>query len=330
MIRVAINGLGRIGRMVLRAGLYHPGIQFVACNDLTDKETLTHLFKHDSVHGQFHGKVGTTNDGFMIENHEIILFSEKDPLNLPWKKLNIDLVIESTGIFVTKEGAWKHIDAGAKKVLITAPGKGEGIKTIVMGVNDKEYDSNKDHIISNASCTTNCLAPIVKVLDDAFGIQKGFMTTTHAYTADQRLVDAPHKDLRRARSAAINIVPTSTGAAKAIGLVLPRLAGKLDGLALRVPVPDGSITDFVALLNSDVTIEDINLVIKEASEKQLKGILEYSEEPLVSTDIVGNSHSSIFDSKLTFAKGNLIKVVSWYDNEWGYSNRIVELIRKLF
>ncbi len=330
MIRVAINGLGRIGRMVLRAGLYHPGIQFVACNDLTDKETLTHLFKHDSVHGQFHGKVGTTNDGFMIENHEIILFSEKDPLNLPWKKLNIDLVIESTGIFVTKEGAWKHIDAGAKKVLITAPGKGEGIKTLVMGVNDKEYDSNKDHIISNASCTTNCLAPIVKVLDDAFGIQKGFMTTTHAYTADQRLVDAPHKDLRRARSAAINIVPTSTGAAKAIGLVLPRLAGKLDGLALRVPVPDGSITDFVALLNSDVTIEDINLVIKEASEKQLKGILEYSEEPLVSTDIVGNSHSSIFDSKLTFAKGNLIKVVSWYDNEWGYSNRIVELIRKLF
>jgi len=330
MIRVAINGLGRIGRMVLRAGLYHPGIQFVACNDLTDKETLAHLFKHDSVHGQFHGKVGTTNDGFMIENHEILLFSEKDPLNLPWKKLNIDLVIESTGIFVTKEGAWKHIDAGAKKVLITAPGKGEGIKTLVMGVNDKEYDSNKDHIISNASCTTNCLAPIVKVLDDAFGIQKGFMTTTHAYTADQRLVDAPHKDLRRARSAGINIVPTSTGAAKAIGLVLPRLAGKLDGLALRVPVPDGSITDFVALLNSDVTIEDINLVIKEASEKQLKGILEYSEEPLVSTDIVGNSHSSIFDSKLTFAKGNLIKVVSWYDNEWGYSNRIVELIRKLF
>ncbi|MDD3175687.1 MAG: type I glyceraldehyde-3-phosphate dehydrogenase [Candidatus Nanoarchaeia archaeon] len=330
MIRVAINGLGRIGRMVLRAGLYHPGIQFVACNDLTDKETLAHLFKHDSVHGQFHGKVGTTNDGFMIENHEILLFSEKDPLNLPWKKLNIDLVIESTGIFVTKEGAWKHIDAGAKKVLITAPGKGEGIKTIVMGVNDKEYDSNKDHIISNASCTTNCLAPIVKVLDDAFGIQKGFMTTTHAYTADQRLVDAPHKDLRRARSAAINIVPTSTGAAKAIGLVLPRLDGKLDGLALRVPVPDGSITDFVALLNSDVTIEDVNLVIKEASEKQLKGILEYSEEPLVSTDIVGNPHSSIFDSKLTFAKGNLIKVVSWYDNEWGYSNRIVELIRKLF
>jgi glyceraldehyde 3-phosphate dehydrogenase len=329
-IRVAINGLGRIGRMVLRAGLYHPELEFVACNDLTDKATLAHLFKHDSVHGTFGGHVSVTEDGLQVENHNIKVFAEKDPANLPWKNLNIDVVVESTGFYLTKESAWKHITAGAKKVILSAPGDGEGIKTVVLGVNYDTYDPNRDHIISNASCTTNCLAPVVKVLEDAFGIEKGFMTTTHAYTADQRLVDAPHKDLRRARSAALNIVPTSTGAAKAMGLVLPSLSGKLDGLSLRVPVPDGSITDFVCLLKKEVTKEDVNAVMKIASENQLRGILEYSEEPLVSSDIVGNPSSSIFDSKLTLVKGNMIKVVAWYDNEWGYSNRVVELISKLF
>ncbi|MGE0792632.1 MAG: type I glyceraldehyde-3-phosphate dehydrogenase [Candidatus Woesearchaeota archaeon] len=330
MIKVAINGLGRIGRMVLRAGLHHPGIQFVACNDLTDKETLAHLFKHDSVHGKFYGKVEVTENGLIIDGNSIKIFAEKDPEKLPWKDLKIDVVVESTGFFLTKELANKHIIAGAKKVILSAPAKDKDIKTIVIGVNEHTYDSSKDNIISNASCTTNCLAPVVKVLEDAFGIEKGFMTTTHAYTADQRLVDAPHKDLRRARSAALNIVPTSTGAAKAIGLVIPTLNGKLDGISLRVPVPDGSITDFVCQLKKNTTVEDVNDLMKIASENQLRGILEYSEEELVSTDIVGNPHSSIFDSKLTFVKDNLVKVVSWYDNEWGYSNRVVELISKLF
>lgn len=328
MIKVAINGLGRIGRMVLRAGLYHSELEFVACNDLTDIKTLAHLFKYDSVHGVFGGNVSYDEEGLIIEGKKIKVFAQKEPKNLPWKDLGVDVVIESTGFFTTKESAWQHITAGAKKVIISAPAS--DVKTIVVGVNEETYNPGEDHIINNASCTTNCLAPLVKVLDDAFGIQKGFMTTTHAYTADQKLVDSPHKDLRRARSAAVNIVPTSTGAAKAVGLVIPHLKGKLDGIALRVPVPDGSITDFTCILDKEVSVEDINLAIKTASEHKLRGIIQYSEDFLVSTDILGNPHSSIFDSKLTFVSGNMIKIVSWYDNEWGYSNRMVELVSRLF
>lgn len=328
MIKVAINGLGRIGRMVLRAGLYHPNLQFVVANDLTDNETLAHLFKYDSTHGQYHGEVLATEKGIMIDGHEIKIVSEKDPANLSWKELGVDVVIECTGRFRTQESAQKHIDAGAKKVIISAPA--EGVKTIVLGVNEDTYDSTKDNIISNASCTTNCLAPLVKVLDDAFGVEQGYITTIHAFTADQNLVDGPHTDLRRARSASVNIIPTSTGAAKAIGLVIPNLSGKLDGIAMRVPVIDGSVTDLVCTLKKEVSIEDVNVVIKHAAENQMQGILQYSDEDLVSSDIIGNSYSSIFDSKLTKVSGKLIKVIAWYDNEWGYSNRVVELIGKLF
>ena len=325
MVRIAINGFGRIGRMVLRAGLYHPNLDFVACNDLTDKETLAHLFKRDSVHGTFMGEVSVTEKGISIDGKELLVLAEKDPTQLPWNELGIDVVVECTGRFVDREGLQQHITAGAKKVLLSAPAKGD-VKTIVLGVNDHEYNSHEDHIISNASCTTNCLAPLVKVLDDNIGIEQGFMTTTHAYTGDQRLVDAPHRDLRRARSAAINIIPTSTGAAKAVGLVLPHLKGKLDGIALRVPVPDGSVTDFVCLVKRDTSVAEINELMKQVSDFHLKGIMEYSEEPLVSSDIVNNPHSSIFDSQLTKVSGRMVKVVSWYDNEWGYSNRIVDLL----
>ncbi len=328
MINVAINGLGRIGRMVLRAGLYHPNLNFIVANDLTDNETLAHLFKYDSTHGKYHGEVKSYEDGIMIEGHQIKVISEKDPSKLPWKELGVDVVIECTGRFRTKETAQQHIDAGAKKVIISAPA--EGVKTIVLGVNENNYNPAEDHIISNASCTTNCLAPLVKILDDAFEIKKGFMTTVHAYTADQNLVDGPHKDLRRARSAGINIIPTSTGAAKAVGLVLPKLNGKLDGIAMRVPVVDGSVTDLVCVVSKEITVEDVNTVLQHAAQNQLNGILEYSDEDLVSSDVIGNPHSSIFDSKLTKVSGNLIKVVSWYDNEWGYSNRVVELISRLF
>ncbi len=329
MVRIAINGFGRIGRMVLRAGLQHDDLEFVACNDLTDKETLAHLFKHDSSHGIFQGNVHVTERGIMIDGKELLVFAQRDPETLPWKDLGIDVVIESTGFFTNEEGMKKHLRAGAKKVLLSAPGKGDGIKTIVLGVNEHEYDSATHHLVSNASCTTNCLAPLAKVLDDNFGIRRGYMTTVHAYTGDQRLLDAPHSDLRRARSAATNIVPTSTGAAKAVGLVLPHLAGKLDGIAVRVPVPDGSLTDFVVELNRDVTLEEVTSLLKNVSEHHLKGILEYREDPLVSTDIIGNPHSSIFDSKLTFVQGNMVKLCSWYDNEWGYSNRVVQLARLL-
>jgi glyceraldehyde 3-phosphate dehydrogenase len=329
MVRVAINGFGRIGRMVVRAGIHRDDIEFVACNDLTDKKTLTHLFKHDSSQGAFKGDVFETERGISINGKELLVLAEKDPAHLPWNDLAIDVVVEATGRFVTAEQMNAHLVAGAKKVLLSAPAKGEGVKTIVLGVNEHEYNPSEHHLLSNASCTTNCLAPLVKVLDDNYGIKRGYMTTIHAYTGDQRLLDAPHRDLRRARNAATNIVPTSTGAAKAVGLVLPHLAGKLDGIAVRVPVPVGSVTDFVCELSKDVTKEEINWLIREVAQHHLHSIIEYSEAPLVSSDIVGNPHSSIFDASLTFAQGNMVKVVSWYDNEWGYSNRICDLIAKL-
>ena len=330
MIRVAINGFGRIGRQVFQAGANDPNIEWVAINDLTDTKTLAHLLKYDSVHGRFKGTVEHAEDGLIVNGKFIKVYKEKDPLNLPWKAINIDVVVESTGFFTDREGAQKHIIAGAKKVLISAPAKNPDI-TIVKGVNEQMYDKNKHHIISNASCTTNCLAPIVKVLDDNYGVIKGFMTTVHAFTADQRLVDAPHSDLRRARHASINITPTTTGAAKAVAEVMPHLKGKLDGISLRVPVPDGSITDFVCEVRKDVTKEQINWLFSEVSKYHLKGILEYTADPIVSTDIIHNNHSSIFDSQLTnVIDGKLIKVVAWYDNEWGYSNRMIDVIKLLF
>lgn len=329
MIKVAINGFGRIGRQVLQAGIDDPDIEWVAINDLTDTKTLAHLLKYDSVHGKSKYSVEAKPDGIVVDGKFIKVFAEKDPEKLPWKDLGIDVVIESTGFFTEREGAEKHIKAGAKKVLISAPAKGVDI-TIVKGVNEHNYDKSKHHIISNASCTTNCLAPMVKVLNDNYGLVHGFMTTVHAYTADQRLVDAPHKDLRRARSAAVSTVPTTTGAAKTVSEVIPELKGKLDGLALRVPVPDGSITDFVCEVIKEVTVEDINKLFKNVSEYHLKGVLEYSEDPLVSADIIHNSHSAIFDSQLTMViDKRFIKVVAWYDNEWGYSNRMVDVIKIL-
>jgi len=330
MVRVAINGFGRIGRLVFRAGMKRKGIEFVAVNDLTDAKTLAHLLKYDSVHGILDIDIKAKGSSIVVDGKEIKIFSEREPENLPWKNLKIDVVVESTGIFITKEGAEKHLKAGAKKVLISAPAKGDNpIKTIVMGVNEKDYDRKKDDIISLASCTTNCLAPVVKILNDNFGIEKGFMTTVHAYTNDQNILDLPHKDLRRARAAAMSIIPTTTGAAKAVTLTIPELKGKLDGMAMRVPVADGSITDFVAVLKKEATAEEINKLFKSASEKSLKGILQYTEEPIVSIDIVGNPHSAIFDAELTKTSGKLVKVVAWYDNEWGYSNRMVDFIKMM-
>jgi len=326
MIRVAINGFGRIGRMVFQAGFNSSEIEFVAVNDLTDNKTLAHLLKYDSVHGKFPGTVSFDTEGLIVEGKKLLVYAEKDPSKLPWKKLNIDVVVESTGFFTTADKCKLHIQAGAKKVLLSAPGKEGEIFTIVKGVNEHQYAGQE--IVSNASCTTNCLAPIVKVLDDNFGVEKGFMTTVHGYTADQRLVDAPHTDLRRARSAAINIIPTTTGAAKTVGEVIPHLKGKLDGISLRVPVPDGSVTDFVCTLKKDVTKEQINALFKNVSNHELKGVIEYSEEPLVSSDIVGNPHSSIFDSQSTnVIDKRFVKIISWYDNEWGYSNRMIDLIK---
>lgn len=329
MIKVAINGFGRIGRQVLQAGINDPNIEWVAINDLTDTKTLAHLLKYDSVHGISKYSVESRPDGIVVAGKFIKVFAEKDPEKLPWKDLGVDVVVESTGFFTEKDGAAKHIKAGAKKVLISAPAKNPDI-TLVKGVNEHLYNKDKHHIISNASCTTNCLAPVVKVLNDNFGVVHGFMTTAHAYTADQRLVDAPHKDLRRARSAAVSTVPTTTGAAKTVAEVIPELKGKLDGLALRVPVPDGSITDFVCELKKDTTVEEINALFKSVSEYHLKGIIQYSEEPLVSADIIHNSHSAIFDAELTMViDKRFIKVVAWYDNEWGYSNRMVDIINIL-
>jgi len=327
MINLAINGFGRIGRFVFKIIIenYSDEINVVAINDLTDTKTLAHLLKYDSVHGKFDAKIECTKHSLVINNNQIHVLSEKDPELLPWKHLQVDIVIESTGFFRTKELAEKHIHAGARKVIISAPAKSDDIKTIVFGVNENTYDHEKDNIVSNASCTTNCLAPMVKVLNDNFGVEKGLLNTIHSYTSDQRLVDAPHKDLRRARSAAINIVPTTTGAAIAVTKVIPSLQGKLDGIAMRVPTPDGSIVDFTCQLKRNVTKNEINKLFKNVSLHHLKGVLEYTEEPLVSTDIVGNPHSVIFDSQLTYVKDNLVKVIGWYDNEAGYSYRLVEL-----
>lgn len=329
-VRVAINGFGRIGRNVLRVGIGDNSLEFVAVNDITNAATLAHLLKFDSVIGNFNGKVEVKDSMLIVNGKQIKAFAEKDHTKLPWKDLGVSIVIESTGLkhFTDGEAAADHIKQGAKKVIITAPAKKPDIM-IALGVNDNMYDPAKHHVISNASCTTNCLAPLVKVLHDAFGVKRGLMNTIHSYTNDQRILDLPHSDLRRARAAAINIIPTTTGAAKAVGKVIPELNGKLDGYALRVPTPNGSITDFTAELEKEVTKEEINAAFKKAAETNLKGILEYSEEDLVLTDIVGNPHSCILDSKLTMTMGPLVKVFGWYDNEWGYSNRVVELAKKI-
>ena len=327
-IRVAINGFGRIGRLSFRRLLEKDNIEVVAINDLTDNATLAHLLKYDSVHGKFTGEVSSDNESITVNGQRINAYAERDPKSLPWTQLNVDVVLESTGRFVDEAGAGMHLTAGAKKVVISAPAKGN-IPTVVLGVNDDSL-TGSETIVSNASCTTNCLAPMAKVLDDVFGIEKGYMTTIHAYTADQNLQDGPHSDLRRARAAALSIVPTSTGAAKAVGLVLPQLKGKLDGYALRVPTPDGSLTDLTVILKRETTVEEINNAMKEASETTLKGLLEYTTDQIVSIDIVGNTHSCIFDSKLTTVNGTLAKVVGWYDNEYGYSSRVADLMDRLF
>ncbi len=328
MINVAINGFGRIGRAVLRAGINDKKIKFVAVNDLGDINTIAHLLKYDSVHGILKEDVKVKDNCIITGKHKIKVFAEKEIENLHWHNLNIDVVVESTGIFVKKEDCERHLRSGAKKVLLSAPGKGgRPIKTIVFGVNENEIKKD-DVIISNASCTTNCLAPIVKILNDNFNIKRAFMTTVHGYTSDQRILDLPHKDLRRARAAAINLIPTTTGAAKAIGRVIPKLDGKMDGIAIRAPVPDGSIVDLVAELKKDVSVGDINNAVKQAANGKMKGILQYSEMPLVSSDIIGNPHSSIFDSLMTnVIDKNLIKIMAWYDNEWGYSSRMIDLIK---
>ena len=326
-MRVAINGFGRIGRLAFKCLLEKSNVEVVAINDLTDNKTLAHLLKYDSVQGKFNGTVDYTDDHIIVNGTKITATAERDPANLPWKELNVDVVLESTGFFRSPETAGKHITAGAKKVIISAPASGD-IKTVVLGVNDDTLNGTET-ILSNASCTTNCLAPMAKVLDDLLGVESGFMTTIHSYTSDQRLLDAPHSDLRRARSAALNIIPTSTGAAKAVGLVLPHLAGKLNGNSLRVPTPTGSATDFVVTLKRDTTVEEVNAAFKKASETNLKGILEYSEDPLVSTDIVGSPYSCIFDADTTMVMGNTVKIMGWYDNEAGYSNRVADLIAKV-
>lgn len=328
-IRVAINGFGRIGRSILRAGLDERKIDFVAINDLTDPAMLAHLLKYDSVYGKLDANIRVYNDYLIIGNRKIRVLAEKDPSKLSWKNLKIDIVIESTGFFTDRENASKHLKAGAKKVIISAPSRNPDI-TVVMGVNDDKYDRKKHFIISNASCTTNCLAPIVKVLNDYFGVKRGFMTTVHAYTSTQRLIDAPHKDQRRARAASVNIIPTTTGATKAVIETIPELKGKLDGIALRVPVVDGSIVDFVAEVNKIVTKDSVNRLFKQVSEREFKGLIEYSEEPLVSTDIIGNPHLCIFDALSTRVINNtLVKVMGWYDNEFGYSKGVIKLIKTI-
>ena len=330
MTRVAINGFGRIGRNVLRAAYARSAdIEIVAINDLTDPKTLAHLLRYDSVLGRFAHTVEVTADGIAIDGKEIRVLAERDPAALPWKALDVPIVLESTGFFTSREGATKHLTAGASKVIISAPATDPDV-TLVLGVNDAAYDPATHHIISNASCTTNCLAPVAKILLDEFGIERGFMTTTHAYTNDQSILDLPHADLRRARAAAVNVIPTSTGAAKAIGLVVPELKGRLDGIAMRVPVPDGSVVDLVLELGREASVEEINSAIKAKADKgALAGILEYTEDPIVSSDVIGSSYSSVFDSKLTMANGKLAKVISWYDNEFGYSNRVVDLLQRV-
>jgi glyceraldehyde 3-phosphate dehydrogenase len=328
-IRVAINGFGRIGRNVLRAAKKHgaENLDFVAVNDLTDSETLAHLLRHDSVHGPYPGTVEVSENGLVVDGDEMRVLSERDPADLPWEEMEVDIVVEGTGVFRTREGAARHLDAGARKVVITAPAKQEDV-TVVLGVNEGDYDPEAHDVISNASCTTNCLAPVVKVLMDRFGFRRGFMTTIHAYTNDQNILDLPHKDLRRARAAGMSMIPTTTGAAKATGLVLPEVAGKLDGMAVRVPTPDVSMVDLVAELETEVSPDELNAAFREMAEGDLEGILGYSDEPLVSVDYTGDPHSSIVDGLSTdVIDGRLAKILSWYDNEWGYSCRVVDLTR---
>lgn len=329
-MKVGMSGFGRIGRDVVRA-YFEDGVDefdLVAINASGDLNTLAHMFKYDTIYGKFNGTIEVAEDGFIINGKKVKVVAHRDPAEIPWKELGVELAIDSTGAFKDREGLSKHIEAGAKKVIITAPAKGEDI-TIVMGVNDQDYDAEKHNIISNASCTTNCLAPVAKVILDNFTVKKGLMTTVHAYTGDQQLLDKRHKDLRRARAAAENVVPTTTGAAKAVALVLPELKGKLNGYAIRVPVPTGSLVDVTFELEENVTAEEVNKVLKEASEGHLKGILGYSEEPLVSSDYVGDKRSSIVDSLLTMTIDNMVKIVSWYDNEWGYSERVLDLAKKV-
>ena len=331
MAKVAINGFGRIGRMSFRAMLAHPELDIVAINDLTDAKTLAYLFKYDSVHENFDGEVYADGDCLVVNGKKVKIYAERDPQNLPWGQLGVDIVVESTGLFKKREQMMKHINAGAKKVILTVPaGKADDVDaTVVMGVNDNVLTKDMQ-LISNASCTTNCLAPVAKVLNDKFGIKRGLMNTVHSYTNDQKILDQPHSDLRRARAAAVSIIPTSSGAAKAVGLVIPELKGKLDGFAMRVPTPDGSVVDLTAELNCNVTKEEINAAVKEAAEGPMKGILQYVDEPIVSIDIIDNTHSSIFDSLLTqVMDGNFVKIVSWYDNEKGYSTRVGDLAAKL-
>lgn len=324
-VKVGINGFGRIGRLVFRQAVENPEMEIVGINDLTDVKTLAHLLKYDTSHKKFKGDVSIEGDNLVVNGRTIAICAQKDPAQLPWASLGADIVVESTGIFTSREAASKHIAAGAKKVIISAPAKDKVDATIVMGVNDKSI-TGAEEIVSNASCTTNCLAPMAKVLHENFGIVKGFMTTVHAYTNDQNILDLPHKDLRRARAAACSIIPTSTGAAKAIGEVLPELAGKLDGFAMRVPVPDGSVTDLSVIVEKAATKDEINAAMKAAAEGEMKGVLEYNVDPIVSSDIVGNAHSCIFDSPLTMSSGTMVKIVGWYDNELGYATRVVDLL----
>ena len=329
-IKVGINGFGRIGRLVYKAGFKRSDIEFVSINDITDAKTLAHLLKYDSTHGRFPGKIEAKADSILVDGKPLKVTAERDPAKIPWGSLGVDLVIESTGIFTTKEQIENHFKAGAKKVILTVPAKGEIDATIVLGVNDDKLKP-EHRIVSNASCTTNCLAPVVKVLHEKFGIVRGWMTTIHAYTNDQRILDLPHKDLRRARSAALSLIPTTTGAARAVGQVIPELKGRLDGIAVRAPVPDGSVVDLVAEVKRNVTVAEINAAISEAAAGQMKGILEYCEDEIVSVDVVGNPASSVFDAKSTMVMdGNFIKILSWYDNEWGYSNRVIDLIPLMF
>ena len=325
---VGINGFGRIGRLVFRAAVAQGGIDIKAINDLTDAKTLAHLLKYDSTHGRFGGEVEADGDSLVVNGKPIRIIAERDPDKLPWGEIGAEAVLESTGLFSEREQAEAHIKAGAKKVVISQPAKGEDL-TVVLGVNDDQLKPEHT-ILSNASCTTNCLAPMAKVLQENFGIVKGMMNTIHSYTNDQRILDLPHKDLRRARSAAVSMIPTTTGAAVAVGKVLPELAGKLDGLSIRVPTPDGSLTDFTAVLERDATVEEINAAFQSAAESSLQGVLEYCEDPLVLADIVGNAHSCIFDALSTnVVEGNMVKILGWYDNEWGYSNRCVDLLKRL-
>lgn len=329
-IKIGINGFGRIGRNFLRAGLKNKELEFVAVNDLTDAKTLAHLLKYDSVHGSFDAEIEAKKDVILINGREIRVFAQRDPSLLPWKDLGVDVVLESTGRFTERQGASKHIDAGAKKVVISAPSKDPDV-TLVLGVNEKDYDPSRHNIISMGSCTTNCLAPIAKILVDEFGVEYGLMTTIHAYTNDQVILDFPHRDLRRARAAGMSMIPTTTGAATALSLVIPELKGKMDGMAIRVPTPNVSVVDLVAEIKKETTVEELNKILKSYADGKMKGILSFCEEPLVSIDFNGNPHSSIVDGPSTkVIGGKLVKIISWYDNEWGFSNRLVELFVYLF